>query len=95
MKQGGIKPTMPAKELGAEHLPAQDNAHEQARIATIYTAIGSMAYIGVSMMALLKGETGHQIVVQTLANNPGECFAHVFNCCYAGRAALANERTSG
>ena len=78
---------MPAKELGAEHLPAEDNAREQARIAAIYTAIGSMAYIGVSMMALLKREAGHQIVVQTLANNPGECFAHVFNCCYAGEAS--------
>ncbi len=31
------------------------------------------------MMALLKGEIGHQVVAQTLANNPGECFAHVFN----------------
>lgn len=31
------------------------------------------------MMALLKGETGHQVVTQALANNPGECFAHVFN----------------
>ena len=31
------------------------------------------------MMALLKGETGDQIVAQALINNPGECFAHVFN----------------
>jgi len=31
------------------------------------------------MMALLKGETGDQIVAQTLVTNPGECFAHVFN----------------
>lgn len=31
------------------------------------------------MMALLKGEAGDQVVAQTLINNPGECFAHVFN----------------
>ena len=31
------------------------------------------------MMALLNGETGHQVVTQTLAGNLGECFAHVFN----------------
>ena len=31
------------------------------------------------MMALLKGEAGDQVVMQTLIANPGECFAHVFN----------------
>ena len=31
------------------------------------------------MMALLKGELGNQAVVKTLTDNPGECYAHVFN----------------
>lgn len=31
------------------------------------------------MMAWLKGEPGASVVAQTLADNPGECFAHVFN----------------
>ena len=31
------------------------------------------------MMAWLKGEPGKQIVTQILRDNPGECYAHVFN----------------
>ena len=31
------------------------------------------------MMALLKGEPGGQAAAKTLVDNPGECFAHVFN----------------
>ena len=31
------------------------------------------------MMALLKSEPGGQAVVKILIDNPGECFAHVFN----------------
>lgn len=31
------------------------------------------------MMAFLKGEPGDHVVTQALIDNPGECFAHVFN----------------
>lgn len=31
------------------------------------------------MMALLKRESGYQAIAQALVDNPGECFAHVFN----------------
>ena len=31
------------------------------------------------MMAWLKGEPGDHIVTQVLIDNPGDCFAHVFN----------------
>jgi predicted nucleic acid-binding protein len=31
------------------------------------------------MMAILKGELGSQVAAKTLIDNPGECFAHVFN----------------
>ena len=31
------------------------------------------------MMAWLKGEPGKQVVTQILRDNPGECYAHVFN----------------
>jgi predicted nucleic acid-binding protein len=31
------------------------------------------------MIALLNGETGEDVVTQILFDNPGDCFAHVFN----------------
>lgn len=31
------------------------------------------------MIALLNGESGDAVVTQVLIDNPGECFAHVFN----------------
>ena len=31
------------------------------------------------MVAFLNGETGKEVVRQILLDNPGECFAHVFN----------------
>lgn len=31
------------------------------------------------MIALLNGETGADVVTQILFDNPGDCFAHVFN----------------
>lgn len=31
------------------------------------------------MMAILKGEPSNQVAAKTLIDNPGECFAHVFN----------------
>lgn len=48
-KQTGLEPSALVKKLVTEHLPPEDDAREQARIAAIYAAIGSMAHIDVSV----------------------------------------------
>lgn len=46
-KRTGLEPSVLAKKLVTEHLPPEESAREQARIAAIYAAVGSMAHIGV------------------------------------------------
>ncbi len=48
-KRTGLEPSALAKKLVTEHLPLEADASEQARIAAIYAAVGSMAHIGVTV----------------------------------------------
>lgn len=48
-RRTGLEPAALAKKLVTEHLPPDGDAHEQARIAAIYAARGSMAHVGVSV----------------------------------------------
>ncbi len=47
------------------------------------------------MMALPKGEPGNQVVAKTLIDNPGECFAHVFNLTEVYCLSYRSAGTSG
>jgi len=48
-RQRGLEPAALARQLVTEHLPSDGDSREQARIAAIHAARGSMAYVGVTV----------------------------------------------